>query len=270
MIKLKELSIKVLLPLIIAIVVSTLYAIDATTVMQQAHDVKKPMYTISNVKMDLIEKSGNLQESRAVREYGRDINDLSSIVMIFMSPASVKDTRFLQVENGKGKDDDKYIYLPSLKSTRRIAASEGTKSFMGTDASYDDMSSRDVEEDTHEFVSGEEAQEKNGYKCWVVKSTPKDPKSSQYQYRINYIDQETNYPIYTEMYDKKGKLLKTLTMEKLEKRTGETGITYDMPIQEYMVNVQTGHSTRLTILKLKLDSQVDDRYFTSNFLNTGR
>lgn len=262
---------KKLLAILAAITMaSATFAIDATTVMQQAHDVKKPKYTASGVKMDLIEKNGSIQESRAVTEYGKDINDLTSIIMIFNSPASVKDTRFLQIENGKGKDDDKFIYLPSLKSTRRIAASEGTKSFMGTDASYDDMSSRDVEEDNHEFVAGEDLQEKNGYQCYVVKSTPIDPKSSQYQYRINWVDSKTNYPIYTEMYDKKGKLLKTLTMEKLEKRKGETGEEYDMPIQEYMKNVQSGHSTRLTIMKLVLDKEVPDRFFTSSFLNTGK
>lgn len=246
------------------------FGIDAVTVMEQAHDVKKPAFTMSGVKMDLIEKNGSIQESRAVTEYGKEVNDLSSIVMIFNSPASVKDTRFLQVENGKGKDDDKFIYLPSLKSTRRIAASEGSKSFMGTDATYDDMSTRDVDEDNHEFVSGESLQEKNGFQCYVVKSTPKDPKSSQYQYRINWVDSVTNYPIYVEMFDKKGKLLKTLTLEKLEKRKGETGIEYDIPIQEYMKNVQSGHSTRLTIMKLVLDKAVPDRFFTSSFLNTGK
>lgn len=261
---------KVFICLVAWAIGASFFAIDAVTVMTQAHDVKKPAFTMSGVKMDLIEKSGAIQESRMVTEYGKEVDGLSSIVMIFNTPATVKDTRFLQIENGGGKDDDKWIFLPSLKSTRRIAASEGSKSFMGTDASYDDMSTREVDKDNHEFVTGEGAQEKNGFQCWVVKSTPKDPKSSQYLYRINWIDQATNYPIYTEMYDKKGKLLKTLTMEKLEKRKGETGVEYDMPIQEYMQNVQTGHSTRLTILKLVLDKAVPDRFFTSSFLNTGK
>lgn len=246
---------------------SSVFALDATAVMQNAHDVAKPSFTIARVQMDLISKNGSVEESRIVTEYGRDVNDLSSIVMIFNTPASVKDTRFLQIEN-KDKDDDKFIYLPALKNTRRIASSEGSKAFMGTDASYDDMSTRDVSEDNHEFVS--EKEERNGYTCWVVKSTPKDVKSSQYSYRINWIDYNTNYPVYTEMYDKKGKLLKTLTLEKLEKRTGETGKTYDIPVQEYMKNVQTGHATRLTIQQLKLDSEVPASVFTQNFLNTGK
>ncbi len=246
---------------------SSVFAIDAKIVVQQAHDVSKPSFTIARVQMDLIGKNGSVEESRIITEYGKDENDLSSVVIIFNTPASVKDTRFLQIEN-KDKDDDKFIYLPTLKSTRRVAASEGSKAFMGTDASYDDMSTREVDEDVHEMIS--EKEEKNGFTCWVVKSTPKDEKSSQYSYRKNWIDQATNYPIYTEMYDKKGKLLKTLTLEKLEKKTGETGKTYDIPMQEYMKNVQTGHSTRLIIQQLKLDSPVPASVFTQNFLNTGK
>ncbi|MCI6546052.1 MAG: outer membrane lipoprotein-sorting protein [Spirochaetia bacterium] len=37
-----------------------------------------------------------------------------------------------------------------------------------------------------------------------------------------------------------------------------------------MKNVQTGHSTRLIILQLKLDSAVPESVFTQNFLNTGK
>ncbi len=244
------------------------FAIDGRTVMQQAHDVQKPLFTMAMVQMDLYEKGGKLQESRTVKEYSRDKDGLTSMVMIFMSPASVKDTRFLQIEND-GRDDDKWIYLPALKTTRRVAASEGDKSFMGTDATYDDMSTREVDEDDHEMIS--ESEEKNGYTCYVVKSSPKNLSDSQYLYRINYVDQKTNYPVYTEMYDKKGKLLKTLTLEKLENRANADGsAAYDIPIQEYMVNVQTGHATRLTIAQLKLDSPIPDRIFTSNFLNTGK
>lgn len=243
------------------------FAVDAVEVVTKAHDVAKPDFTMSVVQMDLYEKGGKLQESRQVKEYGRNKDSLTSMVMIFQSPASVKDTRFLQIEND-GRDDDKWIYLPAMKNVRRIAASEGSKAFMGTEASYDDLSSREVAEDNHEMIS--EKEEKNGYTCWVVKSTPKDPKSSQYSYRKNWIDQKTNYPVYSEMYDKKGNLLKVLTLEKLENKTGETGKSYDIPMVEYLQNVQNGRSTRLTIKQLKIDANVPDRVFTSSYLQNGK
>lgn len=251
---------KTLVSVCICLTVSAAFAIDGRTVMQQVDDVKKPGYSHTLVKMDLIESNGTT-ESRVVEEWGKNENDLSSVVMVFRSPASVKDTRFLQIEN-KGRDDDKWIYLPALRNTRRIASSEGSKSFMGTDATYDDMSSREVDEDTHELL---EEKTVNGYDCYVVKSTPVDPDGSQYQYRISSVDKKTMVPVFVQMFDKKGKLVKELTVEKIQNING-----YDIPMANYLKNVQTGHSTRMVITNIEVDKPVPDKVFTQNFLNTGR
>jgi hypothetical protein len=122
------------------------FAVDGRTIMQQVHEVKTPLYTHTLVRMDLIEKKGGTQ-SRVLEEWSQDKDGKTSAVIIFKSPASVKDTRFLLVEDNGGTN--KWIYLPSLRSTRRIASSEGSKSFMGSDATYDDMSDREVDADTH-------------------------------------------------------------------------------------------------------------------------
>jgi Protein of unknown function (DUF1329). len=247
--------------LVLALLASPVFAIDGREVMQKAADVATPLYSHSLVRMDLIEKDGTTQ-SRTIEEWGTNKNDLTSVVMIFRSPASVKDTRFLQAENAKG-GTDKWIYLPSLKSTRRVASSEGSKSFMGSDASYDDMSTREVDEDTHELMA--ESVEKNGFTCYQVKSTPVDADGSQYLYRISYIDHETNIPVSVEMYDKKGQLLKVLTVEQIRKVS-----KYDTPISNLLVNVQTGHSTRLVITNMEVDKPISSKVFTQNFLNTGK
>lgn len=237
------------------------FGLDGKEIMQNAHDIKKPKFSHAAVKMDLIDKSG-ATESRQIEEWGKDENDLTSVVMVFYTPASVKDTRFLQVEN-KDKDDDKWIYLPALRSTRRIASTEGDKSFMGTDATYDDMSTREVSKDNHE-LTGEKAI--GSYSCYVVKSTAVDPSTSQYAYRINYIDKATWVPVRVEMYDKKGgDLLKVLEVQKLE-RIGGYWITMDTVLK----NVKTEHSTRLSIMKIEVDKPVSPKLFTPAFLNTGR
>lgn len=241
------------------------FAITGKEVIQSVLDVKDPDFTHSAVQMDLIEKNGT-KESRAVEQYGKSVNDLSSIVMIFKSPASVKDTRFLQIEN-KGRDDDKWIYMPALRNTRRIAASEGTKSFMGTDATYDDMSTREIDEDTHELITEET---KNGFDCYEVKSTPVDPKSSQYKYRLQWVDKKTLIPVFVQMFDKNEKLLKELTIKEIKNIKGAKDASYNVPIQTQIVNVQTGHSTSLIIRQIELDKPIPDKLFTSNFLNTGR
>ncbi|MBQ9239571.1 MAG: outer membrane lipoprotein-sorting protein [Treponema sp.] len=237
------------------------FAQDGRAILQKVLDVKEPDFTHALVTMELIEKDGTVSESRTVEEYGRSKDGLASLVMVFKSPASVKDTRFLQVENS-GKADDKWIYLPALRTTRRVAASQGSQSFMGTDVTYDDMSTRELDDDTHELL-GEET--KNGFSCWKIKSTPVNASTSQYQYRIQWIDKNTSVPIYAEMYDKKGNLIKVLTVEKLENISG-----YDIPTVDVLKNVQTGHATRLVISKIVVDKPIPDRVFTESFLNTGK
>lgn len=245
---------------------SCLFALDGREVMQNAYDVKEPYFTHALAQMVLTNKDGS-SETRNVEEYGRSKDSLSDVVMIFLSPASVKDTRFLQKENND-RDDDKWIYLPALRSTRRIASSEGDKAFVGTDFTYDDMSTREVDDDTHELLA--ESESKAGFDCAKVKSTPKDPASSQYQYRISWVDKKTWIPVYIEMYDKKGKLLKINQIKEIQQKTGANNYVYNIPTNSHMENVQTGHSTDLKMVKLEIDKKIPDAVFTSNFLNTGK
>lgn len=243
------------------------FAIDGTEIMQRVFDRQKPDFTRAKVQVDLYNK-GKLEESRMVGEYGRCKNNLSDVVMIFLSPASVKDTRFLQKEND-GKDDDKWIYLPSMKSTRRVASSAGSNSFVGTDFTYDDMSTREVSDDTHELIA--ESEDKGNFKdLYKVKSTPKDPKSSQYSYRISWITKDSWIPTYIELYDKKGNLLKVNEIKAIKKMPGNAGRVYNVPLENSMKNVQTNHSTVMKMLNIEVDRQLPDGYFTSSFLDTGK
>lgn len=268
---------KSILALAVAMVSTVAFAQDARSIVDAALNIKKPAYNHSIIEMDLINKAGNIEEHRIIDELGRhnEKTDTSDVVMNFKvsNNKSNQGIKFLQMEN-KGKDDDKWIYMPSLKTTRRVNSSEGSKSFTGTDASYDDMSTRELDDDTHELLAEEN---KNGYDCWKIKSTPTAATvaKAQYQYRIQWIDKKTNVPVYAEMYDKKdGSLLKVLTVDSLEN------------IQEYTIttsttlkNVKSGHSTRIAAQKnpkspngynIILDKPIPDNVFTQNYLNTAK
>lgn len=240
---------------------AALFGLTGTEIAQRSHDVERGETSHTAVQMDLIESNGNV-DSRMIEEWGMEQNDLSKKVMVFRSPASVRNTRFLIVEND-GRDDDKWIYLPALKRVRRIASSEGDKSFMGSDATYDDMETREVERDEHELVREESFGE---WDCYVIKGVAKDPEDSQYAYRLSWIDKETFVPVKVEMYDKQNEeLLKVLTVEELSSPQG-----YWLPTQTVLKNVQTGHATRLTIKKVVYDQPTPEALFTTNFLQTGR
>ena len=268
---------KSILALAVAMVSTVAFAQDARSIVDAALNIKKPAYNHSIIEMDLINKAGNIEEHRIIDELGRhnEKTDTSDVVMNFKvsNNKSNQGIKFLQMEN-KGKDDDKWIYMPSLKTTRRVNSSEGSKSFTGTDASYDDMSTRELDDDTHELLAEEN---KNGYDCWKIKSTPTAATvaKAQYQYRIQWIDKKTNVPVYAEMYDKKdGSLLKVLTVDSLENIQG-----YTITTSTTLKNVNSGHSTRIAAQKnpkspngynIILDKPIPDNVFTQNYLNTAK
>lgn len=227
-------------------------------IMKVVADFKQPAFSHSVVNIVLKDKAGK-GETWIVEEYGKCENNLDSMVMIFQG-GSKKGTRFLQIQND-GKPDDKFIYLPSLKSARRVNSSEGSKSFLGTDATYDDLTTRDVDQDIHTYL-GEET--KNGFDCYKIQENPKEA-GAQYAQRITWIDKKTMYPIYTEMYNKAGKLVKTLTVDSIEPKSG-----YDIPMSITLCDVATGHTTSLVITKIVIDQPISARIFTQAFLESGK
>ena len=73
----------------------------------------------------------------------------------------------------KSRLDDQWLYLPALKRVKRIASSNKAGPFMGSEFSYEDISSKEVEKYTYNFLRDEEL---NGLDCFVVEYDPVDPK----------------------------------------------------------------------------------------------
>ncbi|MHC6204246.1 outer membrane lipoprotein-sorting protein [Breznakiellaceae bacterium SP9] len=217
--------------------------------------------TMSQSTMIITNKGGASSE-RKITEYSKDGPKGNRVVIIFNSPASIKDTRFLTMEN-PGNNDDRWIFLPSLGKVRRIAASDGASSFVGTDFSYDDISAlnRDVDLDTHR-MTGEETL--NGNVCYVIESVPKD-KTYQYSKAIQWIDKSTKVTHKMDLYDQKGKLIKRAEMSNLKEIQGRLTIT-----SIKMTNLVEGSNTLIKVENLRYDSTIPESVFTTTYLETGK
>ncbi|MEX2443165.1 MAG: outer membrane lipoprotein-sorting protein [Alkalispirochaeta sp.] len=213
------------------------------------------------VNMRLVDDGGQTSD-RVIEQYGReDSRGLTQNVIIFHEPASVADTRFLTLEND-GRDDDQWIYLPALQRVRRIAGSEGDSSFMGTDFTYDDLQTRNIDEYQYELLREEEYE---GRPVYVVETTPTDPDDSPYSRLVQWVDRERWIPLKIEFYDEDGELLKVNLVGRVERVQG-----YWTIINNTMENVQTGHRTELAIRRFQYNEELPDSLFTTNFLETGR
>lgn len=246
--------------LILFMFAPSLFAITGLEIAKAHEDIEKPDSTHMALQMDLVEADGKTS-TRLIEQWGISKQDLANSIMVFRSPASVRNTRFLQVENAD-RGDDKWIYLPALKRVRRIASSEGGKSFMGSDATYDDMETRDIGRDTHELIREESF---GSWDCYVVKGEAVDPEDSQYAYRYTWFDKETFVPVKVEMYDKQEDLLKVLIVKELKNIDG-----YWTPMVSEITNVQTGHSTSMKVLNVEFDTDINPGMFTTQFLSNGR
>ncbi|MCK5153441.1 MAG: outer membrane lipoprotein-sorting protein, partial [Spirochaetales bacterium] len=186
------------------------------------------------VSMDLIDKRGNIS-TRILELYSKENNEKKfNTMIVFHRPSSVKNTRFLSIGHND-KVPEQWIYMPALKRMKRITTSDADQSFLGTDFTYTDMGAMSIDSATYSLIREESL---NGIQCWIVESIPMEYSGSDYSKTISWISKEMLLPVYIEMYDRQGKLVKKLTTENIEMIQGHW-----TPIVTKMENVQTGHST---------------------------
>ncbi len=218
----------------------------------------------SEMTMKLINKRGRMRERKVVSysmDYGKNMKDKKTL-MFFQYPGDVKGTGFLTWDYDEiGKDDDKWLYLPAMKKTRRISGSSAKKDyFMGTDFTYDDMGSRNIDEDDHKLLREEEV---DGHKCWVLESTSKDSRDI-YSKKVSWVRQDCDVSVKVEYYDKMNKLHRVLVLSDIEKVEG-----FWIAKKMDMKNVQTNHETIITIANPKYNIPLEESTFTVAKLEKG-
>ena len=174
----------------------------------------------------------------------------------FVEPADVKGTRMLTWSH-KTKNDDQWLYLPSLKRVKRISSRSKSGSFMGSEFAYEDLGSQEIEKYSYAFVKDEEL---NGRKHWVMQQIPTDKKSG-YSKQIAWVDQEYRQASKIDFYDRKGALLKTFTF------TGYTQYGKWWRATEIAaLNHQTQKRSVLTWKNRKLGTDISKDLFTKDGL----
>ncbi len=206
----------------------------------------------AKMKMVLRNKAGK-ESSREVRLRNLEVEgDGDKSVSIFDKPADVKGTSFLS-HTHVVKADDQWLYLPALKRVKRISSSNKSGPFMGSEFSYEDLSSQEVEKYSHKYLADEDIEGRAAFKLEQIPTYAK----SGYKKRHTWIDQEHYYPVKIEFYDRKGALLKTLEFKKYEQYLGQYWRAGEM----LMTNHQNGKSTDL----LWQDYQFNNGFSESDF-----
>ena len=242
-------------------IVFSVHAQDAAAIVRASRDRIQANSVSTRSRMVITARNGSTTE-RLIDQYSKDGPNGTRAVIVFQQPANVAGTRFLTMQTASGSDD-RWIFLPELGRVRRIAASEGSGSFMGTDFSYDDISamSRSVDLDTHTLLREETLR---GTPCFVIQSVPKDS-SFQYSKMIQWIAKDSNIVLQIELYDRRNNLVKTVEMSGVQNIQGRQTVTVTK-----ITTHAAGTNTVLTNEITRYDESIPEGVFTTRYLETGR
>lgn len=215
----------------------------------------------SNMLMTLRNKRGE-ESTRQIRSKSLEqLNDGDKSLTVFDQPRDVKGTAFLSFSH-IATADDQWLYLPALKRVKRISSKNKSGPFMGSEFSFEDLSSFEIEKYNYEFIREEPCGTNS---CEVVAQYPKD-KFSGYKRRLVWIDKPEYRVQKIEFYDRKNSLLKTLSFEQYQQYEGKF---WRSKLQK-MVNHQSGKSTDLKLSDIRFNTGLKDSDFNKNSLKRAR
>jgi hypothetical protein len=242
-------------------------AMDARQIMEQVDSRDDGDNGSFTSVMTLIDKNGH-RRTRDLQVFLKDKGKDTLRIQFFLAPPEVKDTGFLTYDYYSGdKDDDQWLYLPELHKTKRIASSDKSQSFMGSDFSYADMNRRVLDE-WHYKILQEATVE--GQKVWLIEATPiNDVVTERYGYTksVVFIRQDIFFPVRAIHWLQGGDKIKYMEVKKLE-QIDHIWVATETHIKTTQ-NKQTLHRTILTRDDIKFNQAVDENLFTIRRLEKG-
>jgi hypothetical protein len=140
-------------------------------------------------------------------------------LLIILGPQNMKGFSVLTwTYTDPQKDQEVWMWIPSLRKVRRISQSEEADPFLGSEFTTEDISTRRWESETYRMIGEEKF---DGYtshsnstlyqkdtECYVIEAKPRK-KKWYYSRRIMWINKQSAVFLFSEMYDPAGRQWKT-------------------------------------------------------------
>ena len=193
------------------------------------------------------------------------------------------------------KDDEMWIYLPSLRRIRRFPTSARSSTRAPADYNWDDpdftakppqytfkfleekriIAARSLDHTPMLHINNKgsglpDNQVYGYYDVYLIEQIPKDPHYG-YSKRIAYVDKISWYPIYVKMFDRKGELWKEFMefYQKVERTDKSETVTRGAGFGFF--DLQSGHRTLVDASQATLDFGLDPPFFAiPNLLRLSR
>lgn len=215
------------------------------------------------IRMVLEEKGGKARErsatlwSRRVRPEAPGQRKL----IRFSFPPELARSAVLTVEGPE--EDEQWVYIPAVYTTRRIASGNRADRYMGTDFSYEDILAVRMEENSFVDRGTEPLGDRLLRKVEQV-PTGKASAASGYSKVLHWVDPEAEVIWRSDYYDREGRLVKRLTSEGLRKHG-----RFHRFDKVRMETLGTGRSTTVEYRSRELGQPVPEALFTLRNLERG-
>ena len=211
-----------------------------------------------SMTLKIIDRNGNTR-TRKLKNTTKKFGNTIKTKIRFTSPADVAGTTIL-IYDYENKDDDMWIYIPSLRNTRRIVSNDKGKNFMGSEFSNADMSKPNLNDYNYKLLGTEIL---DGKTCWKIESvfiTRTNERNHGYKKRISYIEQQTHLTYKTDYYGSDDKLFKTMSLSDYKKQPNGKYFAYTLKVE----NFKNSRKSKMTVDQFKPSSTVSERYFDVN------
>ncbi len=218
-------------------------------------------------ELSLIDKRGQTRQ-RSVRIFSRDRDRETQQIIFFLSPADVKNTGLLTYDYaGADRDDDQWLYLPALRKTKRLASSDQSGAFVGSDFNYADLTRREIDDYTYRLLG---TQDVRGAPTWRIEAIPRsdeEAKRTGYAKSVLFVRQDNHFVVRAVHWERDGEKLKYQDVRKLEKIDGVWVATeISMTTKK---GQETVHRTLLQVAKVDFKTELGDELFTLRQLEKG-
>lgn len=220
----------------------------------------------ATMEMILIDRSGH-QRSRAIRSFTKDKGADTQRLLFFLAPADVRGTGFLTYDYGNAaRDDDQWMYLPELQKTKRIAASDRSGSFMGSDFSFADMTRRELSEWNFRLLKEDQVR---GKPAWLIEAVPVSRAVRDrygYEKSVVFIQQD-NYMAVRGVHWLRDGRLKYQDVKQMRRIDG-IWVATEIEMRT-VAGKTTEHTTILRLSDIRFGQALDDDLFTIRRLEQG-
>ncbi|MCI5113417.1 MAG: outer membrane lipoprotein-sorting protein [Candidatus Electrothrix sp. AW1] len=208
----------------------------------------------ATVNMTITDSQGR-ERTREFIILRKDIQDGGKqlFYVYFKKPSDVSKMVFM-VHKNVTSDDDRWMYLPALDLVKRIAASDKRTSFVGSNFMYEDVSGRNLSEDTRELVGSNNTH-------YLIKNTPKKPDDVEFSSYTVQIDKKTFLPVKAVYLDKNGKEYRIVEATKVEDIDGIPTV-----IESKVTDLAARSHTVSKFSKVKYNIGLKENIFTERYL----